>query len=166
MRSVTALLHAGGLLFWGTRRHRKTRCPPPVGQCRAAVGGGGVAYCSRLSPRCAAWGGLRQAVRSARLGRERWATARAQEAVGADCDAPLGQDVWQEAAHTLCGGERAVAPRAARALLEAAGDGPILACFQAVGGDGKPMERGGKGGEALGAGRLTMGDPALVPDLG
>ena len=98
--------------------------------------------------------------------RERWATARAQAAVGADCDAPLGQDVLQEAAHTLCGGERAVAPRAPRALLDAAGDVPILACFQAVGGDGKPMERGGKGGEALGAGRLTMGDPALVPDLG
>src|SRR5207244_4158008 len=90
---------------------RKRRPRPVVGK---APGGGGLAWW--LQAPAAAWLG------TCTGRRERWATARAQAAVGADCDAPLGQDVLQEAAHTLCGGERAVAPRAPRALLDAAGD--------------------------------------------
>ena len=58
-----------------------------------------------------------------------WATARAEDAVGADVDASLGQHVLEAAAHTLFGGQRPVGPGVARALLDADGDGPIFALF-------------------------------------
>ena len=142
----------------------------PVGRRRpdrARRAGRGLVLVPRGDARCGRGGA--EAGRPERQAlRERWAAARAQEAVGADWDAPLGQDVWQETASTLCGGEGAGGPRVARPLLAAEGDVPIFAGSQAIIGDGNAAERGGARGEDLGAGAgwVAMGSPALCPDPG
>ncbi len=63
-----------------------------------------------------------------------------------------------------------VAPGVTRTLLDAAGALPIFTLCQTVLGesDARERERGGEVGENLGTGtgRLTMGHPALRPDLG
>src|SRR6266852_6745212 len=91
--------------------------------------------------------------------RQRWATARAQEAVGADWGEPLRPHVLQEAADARGNGQRPGCPGVARALCDAAGHGPLCALCQAVSGEGDPGEGGGAGGKDLwaGAGRLTRG---------
>ena len=99
--------------------------------------------------------------------RQRWATVCAEDAVGADLHASLRQDVLEEAAHTRFGGQRPMGPQVTRTLLDAAGDGAIFALYEAVLGDGEAVEGRGEGGEHLRAraGWLTVGKPALRPDL-
>jgi hypothetical protein len=117
-----------------------------------ALGGGG-----RGGPHGAACPALRQ----------RWAPGWAEDAVGADLHASLRQDVREEAAHTRCGGQRPMGPQGTRPRLAAAGDGAIFALDEAVLGDGDAGEGRGAGGEPLStsAGWLTVGHPALRPDL-
>ena len=100
--------------------------------------------------------------------REHFATARAQDAVGADFDEPPWQHMLEEAVDECFGGQRQTVPPSAAALLEAERDMPVFKRFQAVGGEGNPVDRGSEGSEDLGAGtgRLAVGDPILVPDLG
>ena len=66
------------------------------------------------------------------------------------------------------GGERQPFPPSAAALLEAERDMPVFTRFQAVVGQGNPVDVGGEVGEHLRAGarRLAVGHPILVPNLG
>ena len=59
-------------------------------------------------------------------------------------------------------------PPGASALLEAERDLPIFQRFQAVVGEGNPVDIGSEVSEDLGAGtgRFAVGDPILLPDLG
>ena len=100
--------------------------------------------------------------------REHFAPAWAQEAVGADCGEPLGEHRWEEAVEEGFGEQRQAFPPGAAPLREAESDVPVFQGFQAVGGEGNPVEIGSEGGEDLHAGarRLAVGPPVLVPDLG
>ena len=66
------------------------------------------------------------------------------------------------------GGERQTFPPRAGALFEAECDVSIFERFQAVVGQGNPVDGGGEVGEDLcaGPGWLAVGHPRLVPDLG
>jgi hypothetical protein len=96
------------------------------------------------------------------------ATARTEEAVGVPCDAPSWHSMLEEAVEQRFGGQRAALPPGAAALVAAERAGPVFERFQAVGGQGNPGEVGGAGGETLraSAGRLAVGHPGLLPDLG
>jgi hypothetical protein len=100
--------------------------------------------------------------------REYFATAWAQEAVGADFREPLREDMLEEAVDERFSRERQTMPPGAAALLDAERDVPIFERFQAVVGEGNPVDRGGEGCKDRGAGpcRLTGGHPILVPGLG
>jgi hypothetical protein len=100
--------------------------------------------------------------------REHGATARAEEAIGADCRESLRQHMLEEAVDERLDGECQAFPPRATALLAAEGDLPVFKLFQTVGGEGKPIDGGSKGGEHLGARacRLTVGHPIFMPDLG
>jgi hypothetical protein len=123
-----------------------------------------VPGCSALRHRGVAGAGREE---RADLGKH-CATARTQEAVGADCDEPPWQSMRKEAVEEGVGGERQPCPPSAGALCEAARDGPIVERFQAVVAQGNPGDGGGEGGKDLraGTGRLAVGHPVLVPDLG
>jgi hypothetical protein len=99
--------------------------------------------------------------------RQRWATLWAEDAVVADFHESLRQDVLEEAANKLFGGQRPMGPQVTRTLLDAEGDGAIFALYEAVIGDGDAVEVRGAVGEPLraSAGWLTVGNPALRPDL-
>src|SRR6266571_447579 len=100
--------------------------------------------------------------------RERCATAGAQEAVVSDCGETLGEHMLEEASEERFGGKRSALPLMAGAILESESDVAVLKFFDTVVGDGKTPDGGGKGGDPLcaGSGRLTMGYPGLVPDVG
>jgi hypothetical protein len=74
----------------------------------------------------------------------------------------------EEAVDERFSGQRQTFPPSAVPLLEAERDVPVFQRFEAVVGEGNPVEIGSEVGEGLGAGtgRLAVGHPGLVPDLG
>ena len=94
--------------------------------------------------------------------------ARAEEAVIANLLKAFGQDMLQEAADELLGGEGAGFPVAGGAVTVAKGDLALLEFEDTVVGESDPEDIRGQileGGLAR-ADRLTMDDPVLSPDRG
>lgn len=142
-------------LWWlpgvGQETHEEDQVPPAV---RAAPF---LRWCETCRLRVSVWtvlhsrgvaGARRQACPELR---EHRAMVRAQEAVGADFGAPPWQPRLEEATNERFGRCRAVLLLGAPARLAVAGAVPIFARFQAVDGEGKPVDGGGEGGEDLGA---------------
>jgi len=73
---------------------------------------------------------------------ERCATAGAQKAIIAACDAPLWQDMLADASDARFGGKRQGFPCLAPVLRAAAGDVPVFERCHAVGGESSAPEGG------------------------
>ena len=120
------------------------------------------------------WSALRHQVVAGAGGQERpelrepWATARAQEAGGADCTATPGPHRREAAVEAGLSRSRQACPPGAAPPRAAARDVPSFALCSAVVGEGHPGNGRRAGGPArrARARRVTVRHPGLVPDLG